>query len=152
MHQQGGIRVNLSANMQHRLHRIRDQQLFSRIAFCGYMQCHPCDASAPPANGGVGTCTSNLISGSACQPTCNTGYTGSGTSRCSAGSLIGSDTIGLDSCSVVATAAFFGSGANYTSCRKQGCTHYPLAVSYNTIIGLFVRGRQGSTASFTPPR
>ena len=46
-----------------------------------------CDASTAPANGGVGDCTSTLASGSACQPTCNTGYTVSGTSSCSSGTL-----------------------------------------------------------------
>ena len=46
-----------------------------------------CDASAAPANGAVGTCTSTLASGSTCQPTCNTGYTVSGTSSCNNGTL-----------------------------------------------------------------
>ena len=47
----------------------------------------PCDASAAPTNGAVGTCTSTLASGSTCQPTCNTGYTVSGTSSCLAGTF-----------------------------------------------------------------
>ena len=42
----------------------------------------PCDASAAPANGAVGDCTSSLASGSTCQPTCNTAYTVSGPSSC----------------------------------------------------------------------
>jgi len=46
-----------------------------------------CDASAAPANGGVGDCTNSLASGSTCQPVCNAGYTVSGTSSCSAGTL-----------------------------------------------------------------
>ena len=46
-----------------------------------------CDASAAPTNGAVGTCTSTLASGSTCQPTCNTGYTVSGTSSCLAGTF-----------------------------------------------------------------
>jgi surface protein len=46
-----------------------------------------CDASEPPVNGGVGDCTDSLPSGFTCQPTCNTGYTVSGTSSCSAGTL-----------------------------------------------------------------
>ena len=46
-----------------------------------------CDASTAPTNGGVGSCTSSLASGSTCQPTCNSGYTVSGTSSCSAGTL-----------------------------------------------------------------
>ena len=46
-----------------------------------------CDASTPPTNGGVGDCTSSLASGSTCRPTCNSGYTVSGVSSCSAGTL-----------------------------------------------------------------
>ena len=47
----------------------------------------PCDASSAPTNGGVGDCTSSLASGSTCQPTCDTGYTVSGTTSCNAGIL-----------------------------------------------------------------
>jgi len=47
----------------------------------------PCDASAAPTNGGAGDCTSSLASGSTCQPTCDSGYTVSGTSSCSLGTL-----------------------------------------------------------------
>ena len=46
-----------------------------------------CDASTAPTNGGVGSCTSSLATGSTCQPTCNSGYTVSGTSSCNAGTL-----------------------------------------------------------------
>ena len=45
------------------------------------------DASAPPANGAVGDCSSFLASGSSCQPTCASGYTVSGASSCLAGNL-----------------------------------------------------------------
>ena len=48
---------------------------------------NPCDASAAPENGGIGDCTSSLASGSTCQPTCDSGYTVSGTSSCSLGTL-----------------------------------------------------------------
>jgi len=48
---------------------------------------NPCDASTPPTNGAVGECTDALASGSACQPTCDDGYTVSGSSSCTAGSL-----------------------------------------------------------------
>ena len=46
-----------------------------------------CDASVAPTNGAVGTCTNSLASGSTCQPTCDSGYTVSGTSSCTAGTL-----------------------------------------------------------------
>ena len=46
-----------------------------------------CDASHPPANGGAGTCTTKLSDGKTCQPTCNPGYTASGTTSCKNGQL-----------------------------------------------------------------
>ena len=47
----------------------------------------PCDASVPPTNGGVGNCTNTLASGATCEPTCDAGYTVSGASSCTAGTL-----------------------------------------------------------------
>ena len=46
-----------------------------------------CDASTAPTNGASGNCPSSLASGSTCQPTCNSGYTVSGMSSCTAGTL-----------------------------------------------------------------
>ena len=46
-----------------------------------------CDASTAPTNGGAGNCTNSLASGWTCQPTCNSGYTVSGTSSCTLGTL-----------------------------------------------------------------
>ena len=43
-----------------------------------------CDASAAPANGAVGDCTSRLAAGTTCQPTCDEGYLVSGPSACDA--------------------------------------------------------------------
>ena len=60
-----------------------------------------CDASGAPSNGGVGDCTDSLASGSTCQPTCNSGYTVSGTSSCSAGTL----TMATCAATVVSTSA-----------------------------------------------
>ena len=47
----------------------------------------PCDASGAIANGTLNNCTSTLASGASCTPTCNSGYTLSGTRSCSAGTL-----------------------------------------------------------------
>ena len=47
----------------------------------------PCDASAAPTNGAVGTCTNSLASGASCTPTCDSGYTLSGSRSCSSGTL-----------------------------------------------------------------
>jgi len=46
-----------------------------------------CNASASPVNGDKGSCDSSLASGTACLPTCNSGYTVSGVSSCNAGTL-----------------------------------------------------------------
>jgi plasmid maintenance system antidote protein VapI len=46
-----------------------------------------CDASLAPENGDVGDCTTYLLTGTSCQPTCATGYTVSGPSSCEAGVL-----------------------------------------------------------------
>ena len=47
----------------------------------------PCTGLTPPAAGGLGTCGSELASGSSCQPTCIDGYTVSGPTTCIAGAL-----------------------------------------------------------------
>ena len=47
----------------------------------------PCDASAAPTNGALNDCTSSLASDTSCSPTCNSGYTLSGSRSCSTGSL-----------------------------------------------------------------
>ena len=47
----------------------------------------PCDASTPPANGAVGDCTDQLLSGSTCQPVCDPGYFAPEPSVCDDGVL-----------------------------------------------------------------
>ena len=41
-----------------------------------------CDASYPPLNGAVGTCTDTLVSGASCVPTCDAGYVLEGVTSC----------------------------------------------------------------------
>ena len=60
-----------------------------------------CDASSPPTNGAVGTCTSSLAHGATCQPTCNSGYTVSGTSSCTAGTLTAATCSKVNYCDVL---------------------------------------------------
>ena len=66
-----------------------------------------CDASAAPANGDVGTCTSAMAAGSTCQPTCNSGYTVSGVTTCASDGTL--------------TAATCGA-----TCHTDGLWYYPL--------------------------
>jgi len=47
----------------------------------------PCDASSAPTHGKEGDCTGSLASGDECQPTCDEGYTASGTTTCHLGEL-----------------------------------------------------------------
>eukprot|EP00933_Yihiella_yeosuensis_P059068 TRINITY_DN5999_c1_g2_i1.p1 TRINITY_DN5999_c1_g2~~TRINITY_DN5999_c1_g2_i1.p1 ORF type:complete len:1024 (-),score=138.79 TRINITY_DN5999_c1_g2_i1:56-2833(-) len=47
----------------------------------------PCDASRPPTNGAKGDCHAEVAHATKCQPTCNAGYTVSGTSTCHLGRL-----------------------------------------------------------------
>ena len=58
----------------------------------------PCNAGGPIANGAPGPgCTSSLASGLSCTPTCNSGYTLSGTRSCSAGTLADTAVCNADS-------------------------------------------------------
>ena len=70
----------------------------------------PCDASVPPDNGGAGDCTNDLASGATCQPTCDAGYTVSGTSSCTAGALTAASCDAV--CSVVGLSSLY---------RASGC-------------------------------
>ena len=54
----------------------------------GVIGFEPCDASAPPQNGGVGTCGSNLPYGSSCAAECDEGYEATGLTTCSAGGYV----------------------------------------------------------------
>ena len=50
--------------------------------------CPVCDASAPIANGDVGNCTSVLVYGESCTPTCDTGYLLMGGRSCVSGTTV----------------------------------------------------------------
>ena len=83
----------------------------------------PCDASTPPTNGGVGSCTGSLASGSTCQPTCNSGYTVSGTSSCFAGTLTAATCSG-DPCDA-STPPANGTAGDCTNSLTSGSTCQP---------------------------
>ena len=99
-----------------------------------------CDASSAPTNGGAGTCTSSLAAGSSCQPTCNTGYTVSGTATCSSSGTLTQATCALtptsssgdckcsccssNSCTA-SVVGYFDAGSSY-SCTNDACrTQFP---------------------------
>ena len=93
----------------------------------------PCDASAAPVNGGVGDCTNSLASGSTCQPTCDAGYTVSGTSSCSLGVLT-SATCSPSPCDASAAPANGGVG-DCTNSLASGSTCQPTCDAGYTVSG-----------------
>ena len=93
----------------------------------------PCDASAPPENGAVGTCTSSLTSGTICQPTCGSGYTVSGFSYCSGGNFTSATCAG-DPCDEIPTPANGGKG-NCSSSLSSGSTCRPTCKTGYTLSG-----------------
>ena len=92
-----------------------------------------CDASAAPTNGAVGTCTSTLASGSTCQPTCNTGYTVSGTSSCYDGTLTAA-TCSASPCDASAAPAN-GAVGTCSSTLASGSTCQPTCNTGYTVSG-----------------
>jgi len=94
-----------------------------------------CDASTAPTNGVVGTCTSTLASSSQCQPVCNTGYTVSGASSCSMGSL-NPATCAANSCDASATPANGAGMGNCTATLASGMSCAPQCNSGYVVNGL----------------
>ena len=73
-----------------------------------------CNASAPPANGGVGDCVEYLLGDTTCQPTCDEGYIVSGKSSCdAAGALTAADCRELSCCEQTFTKFGFGVAYSY---------------------------------------
>ena len=93
-----------------------------------------CDASTAPTNGGVGTCTSTLASGSTCQPTCNSGYTVSGTSSCDSGNLYAATCV-RNTCDA-STAPTNGGVGTCTSSLAGGSTCQPTCNSGYVVSGV----------------
>ena len=105
----------------------------------------PCDASAPPENGAVGTCTSSLTSGTICQPTCGSGYTASGFSYCSGGTFTPATCVG-DPCDEVPAPANGGDGnctrslSSGSTCRPTCKTGYSLSGDHSCALGVLTSG------------
>ena len=94
---------------------------------------NPCDASTAPTDGSVGNCTSSLAHGATCQPTCNSGYTVSGTSSCNAGTLTAATCSG-NSCDA-STAPTNGGVGTCTSSLAHGATCQPTCNNGYTVSG-----------------
>ena len=73
-----------------------------------------CNASAPPANGGVGDCVEYMLSDTTCQATCDEGYIVSGKSSCDAsGALTAAVCRELSCCEQTFTKFGFGVAYSY---------------------------------------
>jgi hypothetical protein len=68
-----------------------------------------CDASVPPVHGTSGNCTSILMTGTACAPSCDAGWTVSGYSTCNTGTLQAA-TCSLSPCVLPGGPTGFNSG------------------------------------------
>ena len=94
---------------------------------------NPCDASALATNGAVGDCTISLASGSSCTPSCDSGYTLSGTRSCSGGTLTDTAVCNPNPCDAAAAIAngalndCTSTLAHGTSCTPDCNTGYTLS-------------------------
>ena len=92
-----------------------------------------CDTSQPPTSGTVGSCNATLAIGSTCQPTCDTGYTVSGPSSCSFGTLTAA-TCEPSPCDA-STAPSNGGVGDCTSSLASGSTCQPTCDTGYTVSG-----------------
>ena len=94
-----------------------------------------CDASGAITNGAPGSgCTSTLAHGTSCSPTCDSGYTLSGTRSCSAGTLTDNAMCSGDSCDA-SNAITNGALNNCTSTLASGATCTPTCNTGYTLSG-----------------
>eukprot|EP01047_Picozoa_sp_COSAG01_P016762 COSAG01_NODE_868_length_13035_cov_4.786024_6_plen_677_part_00 len=89
-----------------------------------------CDASAAPANGGVGSCTNSLPTGSTCAPTCNPSFRLVGTASCTLNA--GTNTGVFSGAACVANQCIAGSGT------RTGFALSAAAATSTTVAGLGV--------------
>jgi hypothetical protein len=97
-----------------------------------------CDAAAAPTNGGAGTCGSSLVSGASCTPTCNGGYTASGSRSCSYGSYTNTFACNPNRCDA-STALSNGLASPCTSSLASGGSCTPTCNGGYTASGTRVR-------------
>ncbi len=71
------------------------------------------NSAAAIANGDASSCPSSLASGSSCTPTCDSGYTLSGTRSCSVGTLTDTAVCNPDPCTASADSSKDGSDGNF---------------------------------------
>ena len=107
-----------------------------------------CDASAAPANGDVGTCTSAMAAGSTCQPTCNSGYQVSGVTSCSSDGTLTAATCDAITCDASAAPAN-GEVGDCTSAMAAGSTCQPTCNSGYTVSGVTTCASDGTLTAAT---
>ena len=110
----------------------------------------PCVASGVITNGAASPCTSSLAGGASCTPTCNSGYTLSGTRSCSAGTLTDTAACTANACVATTSSSDDGSDGNFHCINGGtvgGTTGSCTCTSRNAGYG----GASCQTASPTPP-
>ena len=94
-----------------------------------------CDASGAVGNGALNDCSSTLAHGAACTPTCNTGYTLSGTRSCTAGALTDTVVCNPDPCDASGAISNGVAGSGCTSTLAHGSSCTPTCNSGYTLSG-----------------
>jgi hypothetical protein len=96
-----------------------------------------------PTNGGMGDCPSSLPSGSSCTPTCDSGYTLSGSRSCSAGILTDTAVCSGNSCDASGAipngdpgSACTSTLAHWSSCTPTCNTGYTLSGTRSCSAGI----------------
>ena len=96
---------------------------------------NPCDASADIANGALNDCTSTLMHRASCTPTCNIGYTLSGTRSCSSGTLTDTAVCKPEPCDASGAISNGAAGSGCTSTLAHGSSCTPTCNTGYTLAG-----------------
>jgi len=101
------------------------QGAWSTTGACGAVGGSPCATLPSVQNAGVGNCMTNTASGSSCNPTCNSGFTGTPTATCSngawvvSGSCIDTNCAGLPNIPNSGAGNCVANSADTTTCTPQ---------------------------------
>ena len=109
----------------------------------------PCVASGVITNGAASPCTSSLAGGASCTPTCNSGYTLSGTRSCSAGTLTDTAACTANACVATTSSSDDGSDGNF-HCINGGTVGGTMGVCTCTSCNAGYSGTSCQTAAAPP--
>ena len=95
----------------------------------------PCIADVAIGNGFASPCSSSLASGSSCNPTCNAGYTLTGSRSCNAGTLTDTAVCSANACAAADVAIDNGFASPCSSSLASGSSCNPTCNAGYTLTG-----------------